>query len=390
MADRWQELRQTIWTTEKLMADIDAAVALLSDGNPNLENPAPGEPSNPISRNFDRWTTRRIRPGIYHWPNCFFGQGGCPTSPLPNDMSPNGRPNSYDDYIYIMKWFAENRAAWIDTQFTPPVNVSPAGGVVPKPTEVTITGPLQYELYYTLDGTDPRQPLIVEEEQTVLFSGAPAQVLVPADGTLIGHCDDGLRLDNPEACFINPDYAVGHNGETWATGTTPIGYDTEGDYSELINMDVGELMKDVNSSIYVRIPLEIDDQILSDATSMTLRVRHDDGFVAYLWLASLGTPVEIARANAPGTPRSFPINEQAFNAAATETHPDEQAVRVRRYRHHQCDQVDPQWPELPGVSGVERECGQQRFSAGCRNRDRHNPHRSVTQRAAVHGTLHRR
>ena len=40
IADRWQELRKTIWSTEKIMADIDAAVAALSDGNPKLEKPA--------------------------------------------------------------------------------------------------------------------------------------------------------------------------------------------------------------------------------------------------------------------------------------------------------------------------------------------------------------
>ena len=73
VADRWQELRKTIWSTEKVLADIDAAVAMLSDGNPNLEKPAAGEPSNPIARNFTRWTTGGYGTGIYHWPNCFFG-----------------------------------------------------------------------------------------------------------------------------------------------------------------------------------------------------------------------------------------------------------------------------------------------------------------------------
>ncbi len=48
VADRWNELRQTVFTTEKMMADIDAAVNLISNGNPNLTKPAEGEPSNPI------------------------------------------------------------------------------------------------------------------------------------------------------------------------------------------------------------------------------------------------------------------------------------------------------------------------------------------------------
>ncbi len=332
IADRWQELRKTIWSTEKILADIDAAVALLSDGNPNLENPAPGEPSNPIARNFTRWSTGGYGLASYFWPNCFFGVDDCPASPLPQSMSPNGRPNSYDDYIYIQKWFAQNRAAWIDSQFVPPVTVSPAGGVVPKPTEVTITGPAQYELYYTLDGSDPRQPLIIKEEQTVLHSGAQAQVLVPSDGTLIDKCDDGMFLPDAGACFMNFDYTAGHNGEAWSVANTPIGYDTDGHYAGLIRSDVGDLLKNVNSSIYVRIPFELDEQTRLDATSMTLRMRYDDGFVAYLWADAVTTPTEIARANAPGIGRiSPPINALPFDAAATQTNPDEQAVVYKEF-----------------------------------------------------------
>jgi len=125
VADRWHELRRTIFTTEQLMADIDAAVNLISNGNPNLSKPAPGEPSNPISRNYKRWTTAGYGEAIYHWPNCFFNVDDCPKSPLPVENSPTGRPNSYDDYIYIMKWFVKNRTAWMDAQFIPPVQATP-------------------------------------------------------------------------------------------------------------------------------------------------------------------------------------------------------------------------------------------------------------------------
>jgi len=55
--ERWHELREGIWSTENLHSTIDAAVNLISDGNPNLDQPDEGEPSNPISRNFDRWSS---------------------------------------------------------------------------------------------------------------------------------------------------------------------------------------------------------------------------------------------------------------------------------------------------------------------------------------------
>ena len=246
-------------------------------------------------------------------------------------MTPNGRPNSYDDYIYIMKWFVENRAAWMDSQFTPPVTVSPPGGVVPNPTEVTIDGPEEFDLYYTLDGSDPRQPLIVEQEQAVLNTGAAMQFHVPADGTLIGHCDDGLRLDDPDACFINPDYTLGHNGEVWTEGVTPLGFDGDGDYDALIQTDVTEAMADVSSSMYVRIPFQVDEWTKNVATSLNLRMRYDDGFVAYLWLPSLKIPAEVARSNAPGNGRTFPIIAVDAGAAATQTNPDEQAVTYETF-----------------------------------------------------------
>ena len=52
--DRWFELRNTIFSTENLLGAVDEAVGLLADGNPNLGDILPGEPSNPISRESSR------------------------------------------------------------------------------------------------------------------------------------------------------------------------------------------------------------------------------------------------------------------------------------------------------------------------------------------------
>ncbi len=325
VSDRWTELRQTIFTTENMLADIDAAVNSLSDGNPNLTNPAPGEPSNPISRNYDRWTRGGYGESIYHWPNCFFGQGDCPASPLPAEMTPNGRPNSYDDYIYIMKWFVENRLAWMDSQLGIPLNVSPPSGVVDPGTQVTLAAPDGFDVFYTLDGSDPRQPLIIEEESVILPAGSPVQYHVPTDDTLIGFCDDGIRLTTPDSCFVNVGYQLGTNGETWSEGTLPIGYDADGDYTPLLGTDVQASMQGVNSSMYLRIPFTVDAETLDRATKLKLSARYDDGFVAYLWYSSLKTPIEVARANG-GSSSGLPIRALSYNATATETHPDEEAT----------------------------------------------------------------
>lgn len=169
ISDRWTELRQNEFTTENLLADVDAAVNLLSDGNPNLEKPAEGEPSNPIARNFERWTTRSYGTDIYHWPNCFFGQGGCPRSPLPG----GGRPEEYGDYIFIMKWFIENRAEWMDSQLSAPIAATPSPGVVEAGSQITLTGPNGSQLFYTIDGTDPQfdSPSVMEYTGPITVDG---------------------------------------------------------------------------------------------------------------------------------------------------------------------------------------------------------------------------
>jgi hypothetical protein len=330
VADRWTELRQTVFTTENLMADIDAALNQLSNGNPNFTKLAPGEPSNPISRNYDRWTTGQYGEGAYFWPNCFFGVDDCPPSPLPTELTPNGRPNSYDDYVFIMKWFLENRLNWMDSQFAPPLTVSPPSGPVERGTQVSITAPAGYGVYYTLDGTDPRAPLLIDEEHVVLDTGAAAQVTVPTDDTLIDKCDDGLRLTNAAACFMNIAYQPGANGETWTDVTMPIGYDTAGDYAALISSDVQGMMHNNNSSIYIRIPFNVDQSVADNATSMKLSARYDDGFVAYLWFNTLRTPVQIAKSNVT-TGGVLPIRALAYNAAAEQTNPDELAVQYQDF-----------------------------------------------------------
>ena len=169
VSDRWTELRQDLFTTENLLADVDAAVNLLSDGNPNLETPAEGEPSNPISRNFERWTSRSYGTDIYHWPNCFFGQGDCPRSPLPG----GGRPNEYSDYIFIMKWFIENRAEWMDSQLTAPITATPSPGLVEESSQITLEGPNGSQLFYTLDGTDPQvdSPSVMQYNGPITVDG---------------------------------------------------------------------------------------------------------------------------------------------------------------------------------------------------------------------------
>jgi len=82
------------------------------------------------------------------------------------------------------------------------------------------------------------------------------------------------------------------------------------DYAANIRTDVGSVMKGVNASLWTRIEFEAGD--LTALDGLTLRMKYDDGFVAYL------NGVEVARRNAPDT--------LLWDSSATAAQPDAQAV----------------------------------------------------------------
>jgi len=81
-------------------------------------------------------------------------------------------------------------------------------------------------------------------------------------------------------------------------------------FAGLIETDVEDVMKDVNGSMYVRMPFTVDDP--SQFESLTLKMKYDDGYVAYL------NGQEIARQNAPASP--------TWNSTATDERTSAEAV----------------------------------------------------------------
>jgi hypothetical protein len=84
-----------------------------------------------------------------------------------------------------------------------------------------------------------------------------------------------------------------------------VGYEYSGGYEPLISLDVEDQMYGQNATCYLRIPfhLAVDPGRFDH---LTLRIRYDDDFVAYL------NGVEIQRAMFKGTP--------AWDSAASGTH----------------------------------------------------------------------
>ncbi len=81
-------------------------------------------------------------------------------------------------------------------------------------------------------------------------------------------------------------------------------------YRPLIKTDVQAQMQGVNASAYLRLPFNVSSPALLE--SLTLRMRYDDGFVAYL------NGELVASRNAPASPQ--------WNSPATASHPNFQAM----------------------------------------------------------------
>ncbi len=153
--------------------------------------------------------------------------------------------------------------------------------------------------YYTLDGSDPAlsDAPAASVPTTLVAPNTPKRILVPTasdtgDWRSIRSFDDSHWL-----------LSSGLPGG--------VGFERSAGYEDYLSADLGGQMYGVNGSCYIRIPFPFNDD--RDALeSMTLKMRYDDGFVAYL------NGVEVARRNFEGQP--------AWNSVATTSHADDLAV----------------------------------------------------------------
>ncbi len=160
------------------------------------------------------------------------------------------------------------------------------------------------DIYYTLDGSDPFVPATATGARTELVTErAEKTVLVPTDSSL---GTDWRRADR------------GFDDSEWLRGRGGVGYDEAQTYRTHIGIDVNEVMNDKNTSVYVRIPFDIELGDIEGLNLMNLRVKYDDGFVAYL------NGIRIAEANAPSTVR--------WNSSAAGDHADSAAVNFQTFK----------------------------------------------------------
>jgi len=152
-------------------------------------------------------------------------------------------------------------------------------------------------IYCSLDGTDPRLPGSSQQlgdAVTIVPENAAKRVLVPTGSVGNNWKGGGYYSDN-----------------TWISGTGGVGYDTDTTYRSYINIDLYDRMYRSRTTCHIRIPFNLT-QDPEKFGVMTLKVRYDDGFVAYV------NGTEVARRNFAGTP--------TWNSSADTTHSDTEAV----------------------------------------------------------------
>ncbi len=159
-------------------------------------------------------------------------------------------------------------------------------------------------IWYTLDGSDPRiagSAVGTSDETAIVKENAAKRVLVPT-GPISDAWKGGAAFDD----------------SAWLSGSGGVGFERSAGYEDYIGIDVAQ-MYNTNSSCYIRIPFAATSEDLASFAGLTLNVRCDDGFVAYL------NGTEIARKNFTDAP--------AWNSNTTgnASNPDESAKQFESF-----------------------------------------------------------
>lgn len=233
--DDWDRFRRGVLSDDHLNLKIQEFAGLLSEA---------------AERNFIRWPV--------------LGQN------LLNELPGWASRTTYQSEVDFMADWVMQRVAWIDSQFL----ATPTIDVISQPFSraVTLSAPVG-QIYYTLDGSDPRQWAVSAEPGG---GGGPAPV------TLVAESDSKRVLvptgDIGTTWRSDPAFDDG----SWQVGTGGVGYEIGTGYENFINIDLESQMYTINASCYIRIPFTFDPAELAGRDHLVLRVRVDDGFVAYL------------------------------------------------------------------------------------------------------------
>ena len=173
--DRYWEMRRSLMSTDRMMATIDRHVATLLDGETEpVGNREPIEMQNPIARHFRKWP----RLGRRDWPN----------------PAASTRIQSWQEEVDYMKDWIATRMEWLDDQtmrsgrlvYRPPVFSRDSDSeatslnltMEPYAHENRILQFVDGDIFYTLDGSDPRLPGGIISNRAIKYSD-PVHISAP-------------------------------------------------------------------------------------------------------------------------------------------------------------------------------------------------------------------
>jgi hypothetical protein len=172
-------------------------------------------------------------------------------------------------------------------------------------------------IYYTLDGNDPLLANGQVNPDVNILGGALDVVLIPELATkkvLVPTGDIGTTWRGASEPYNDSNW----NSATYVSGKTGgVGYDNAADYLPYISYDVHTPMDGINGTCYVRIPFNVNSGDLPNITGLTLKVRYDDGFVAYI------NGTRVAHINDPNNPQ--------WNSEGTAGHNDSEAMVFQNF-----------------------------------------------------------
>ena len=140
---------------------------------------------------------------------------------------------------------------------------------------------------------------------------------------------------------------------SWPSGTKGSGYDSaNGRYQSIIDSSLNfgdQASSSKVETIYMRIKFDVSDPSIYD--TLSLKVRYDDGFVAYI------NGTEVARDRAGGSP-GRPL---AFNAQASSSHTDSQAENFKSFLISQHIDLLKEGPNVLAIQGLNVSAGSSDF-----------------------------
>jgi hypothetical protein len=179
------------------------------------------------------------------------------------------------------------------------------GGSVPAGYQLTISDPNAGSgtIYYTLDGTDP---------MSVPTGGSTVTLAGPEVGTIAAYkVPDSQYSGNSWKDIAEPSDAA-----TWTQGPIGLGFDASGLFAPHFTTTVNG-MNGVNASLYLRIPFSLTAEQKAQMTSLTLKLKYDDG--AFIWLNASGPSAPLYRLNGANS-------APTYNMTATSARSDAAAV----------------------------------------------------------------